>query len=1085
MSIITKEEMRLRTCRAKSLLAVSASALTLMFYGAANAQETPADDEEAVETVDPAREARIDDATEGDKIVVTGSRIRRNEFSSASPLQVIDGQVSRELGVFDTARMIQESAVATGVQIDNTFGGFVLDNGPGASTVALRGIDPERTLIMLNSRRLGSGGTEGAPTSPDLNLIPSALIGRIDVLLDGASPVYGSDAVAGVANIILREDFDGLELETAFNVPESGGGKVSQVSATWGVTGDNGFIGVGAEFFRRDAFSMADAGILCDEHFEVDQSGDVRNVEVDVRPGTTLNTCKTQIIGRFRNGNTGSDFFFTPGLSNTGVPNYSRAIDSNLDGLLDVDQKDPVFNGIDGSRSLVQNQDLVSQLERISFMAFGNYKIEELNNMETFFELLYAQRDSAIVGDGAQIFPTVPESNPLNPCGFEAVTANPAIVGVCGGGAAGSPIIPIVLVDGDRNTTQVEQQQIRLVAGIRGDLPFWNQEPGDGLFGFSDWTYELSGSYHRSFGTSVRRGIIEDRLALSLFTTARQPDGTLGCGFDFDGDGFFDTAGDFDIFGFLSPESCVPVDLVSANVQGQNALTPEEREYLFGVRTFSTEIQQSIIQGFFGGNFANLPAGEASAVFGFEYRQDEIESRPDDNAEDGNFIGFFADRGATGRREIKEGFAEVHIPVLKDQPFAKDLWIEGSGRVTNETFYGTNWVYAVKGLWKPFDWLTVRGSRGTSFRAPNLREQFFKGATGFVSGFSDPCIVPAVANVGGVYDPSLDTRTPTTLANCVAAGVDPTSLGLAGSSSLEVLTGGTTLLDAETSRTFTVGGVIDVPFAELGMGDSFRAQLSVTHFDILVRNTVEEPSVNFLFGDCFSDPAKPFPSSAFCNRITRDPNTGFVDLVDAGFINIGVITSRGFDFNTLFEYDGLTVGGETLSFTLDARATLLLEQTETVITDFDDNVGEFGTPEWRGQATLFADWSNWRGLWRARYIGKQDEDGGVDVDAGTGFVNGDTCRPFLAVTGTARDLTDEQCANIDFAPDYVVHDASLTWRNDLWSITAGINNVFDKKPPQVDSGVTTISVSSAGNIPLGVGYDLFGRTFQMSIQRRF
>ncbi len=1078
MSIITKEEMRLRTCKAKSLLAISASALTLMFCGAANAQDTTAEDEDAVETVDSGREPRIEEAAEDDTIVVTGSRIRRNEFSSASPLQVIDGQVSRELGVFDTARLLQESAVATGVQIDNTFTGFVLDNGPGASTVALRGIDPERTLVLINGRRLGSGGTEGAPTSPDLNLIPSSLIGRIDVLLDGASPVYGSDAVAGVANLILRNDFDGLEIETAFNVPESGGGKVSQVSATWGVTGDNGFIGVGAEFFRRDQYSIADAGYLCDEHFEIDESGDVRNVEVDVRPGTTLNTCKTQVIGRFRNLAFGGDHFYTPGFSNTGIPNYSTAIDSNLDGLLDVDQKNPLYNGADGSRSIVQNQDLVSPLERISFMAFGNYKIEELSNMETFFELMYSQRDSSVTGDGAQIFPTIPETNPLNPCGIEAVTANPAI---CGGFP--SPVVAIVLVDGDRNTTKVEQQQIRLVGGIRGDLPFWNGEAGEGLFGFSGWNYELSGSYQRSFGTSVRRGIIEDRLALSLLTTTRLADNSLACGIDPDGDGIPNNIGDFDFFGFLDGLDCVPVDLLSAGVQGLNALTPQEQEYLFGVRTFSTEIQQSIIQGYFGGNIANLPAGEVGIVLGFEYRQDEIDSRPDDNAEDGNFIGFFSDRGATGRRELKEGFAEMRVPIFKDQPFARELWVEGSGRVTNESFYGTNWTYAVKGLWKPFDFLTIRGSRGTSFRAPNLREQFFKGATGFVSGFNDPCIVPLAANMAGMYVAANDTRTATTLANCVAAGVDPTSLGLAGSSSIEVLTGGTTLLEAETSRTFTVGGVLDIPFADMGMGDSFRTQLSVTHFDILVRDTVEEPSVAFLFDDCYNDPGKPFPSSAFCNRITRDPGTGFVDLVDAGFINIGVITSRGFDFNALFEYDGLSIGGETLELSLDAKATMLLEQTQTIITDFDDNRGEFGTPKWRGQATFFADWSNWRGLWRARYIGKQDEDGGVDLDAGTGFINGDTCRPFLGLAPAGRDLTDEQCANIDFASDYVVHDASLTWRNDLWSITAGINNVLDKKPPQADSAVVT--VSSAGNIPLGVGYDLFGRTFQMSLQRRF
>lgn len=1080
MSLLLTNDARLRTCKIKSLLAVSASAFTMLCYSAATAQDaTTTDDEDAVETVQPSTDARIQSAEEGDTIVVTGSRIPRSEFSSASPIQVIDGQVSRELGVFDTARLIQESSVATGVQIDNTFGGFVLDNGPGASTVALRGLDPERTLVLLNGRRLGPGGTEGAPTSPDLNLIPSALIGRIDVLLDGASPVYGSDAVAGVTNVILRNDFDGLEIETAFNVPLTGGGKTSQVSASWGVTGDNGFIGVGAEYFRRDQFSVADADLLCDEHFEIDENGNVRNVEVDVRPGTTLNTCKTQIIGRFRNGGNFADFFYTPGTTNVNTPNYSRAIDSNGDGLLDVDQKNPLYNGADGSRSIVQNQDLVSPLERISFMAFGNYKIEQLNDMETFFELLYSERSSEITGDGAQIFPTVPEFNPTNPCGLEAASLDPT---VCGG-VNGVPVIPIVLVDGDRNTTDVNQSQIRIVGGIRGELPFWNGEAGNELFGLSGWTYELSGSYQRSNGTSVRRGILEDRLALSLLTTTRLGDGSLACGIDPDGDGVPNNIGDFDLFGFLGGIDCVPVNLFSANVQELNLLTPAEQEYLFGVRTFSTEIKQSIIQGFVGGNVMNLPAGPVGFVAGFEYRQDEIESRPDDVAEDGNFIGFFADRGATGRRELKEGFAELHVPVFEDQPFAKELYIEGSGRITNESFYGTNWTYAVKGLWKPFDWFTIRGSRGTSFRAPNLREQFFRGATGFQSAFNDPCVVPAAANNAGTYDPTGDTRTPTTLANCVAAGVDPTALGLTGAPSIEVLTGGTTALDPETSRTFTVGGVLDVPFAEIGLGDSIRAQLSVTHFDIVVRNTVEEPSLTFLFDDCFSDSTKPFPSSAFCGRITRDPSTGLVSLVDAGFINIGVVTSRGFDFNTLFEYDGLTVGGETLELTLDARATMLLEQTQTVIDDFDDNLGEVGTPKWRGQATFFADWSNWRGLWRTRYIGKQDEDGGVDLDDPTTFGSGDTCRPFLGLAPAGRDLTDVGCANIDFLDDYFVHDASLTWRNDLWSVTAGLNNVFDKKPPLADSSV--VNVSAAGNYPLGVGYDFFGRTFQFSIQRRF
>ena len=490
----------------RGLLATSASVLALGAITPVLAQ-----DDESVAEIDELDEA-IEEARTGDQIVVTGSRVRRNEFTSASPLQVIDGQLSRELGVFDTARLLQESAVATGQQIDSTFGGFVLDNGPGSSTIGLRGLDSQRTLVLLNGRRLAPGGVEGAPTDPDLNLIPSALIGRVDILLDGASPVYGSDAVAGVANILLRDDFDGLEIETAFNVPLGGGGKTSQVSASWGVSNDRGFIGVGAEFFRRDQLSVADADLNCNQFVQEDENGNIRTVEVDVRPGTSRTPCKTQIIGRFRtfgiddsfsgSGTSFGDLLYTPGVTNVGVPNYSDEIDADGDGFIDVDSRTALYNGNDASRSLVQNQDLVSPIERISFMAFGNYEIEELNNMETFFEFLYAERDNYITGDGAQIFPTVLASNPTNPCSNEALAADPTL---CGGGA--QQVVPIILIDGDRSDVEVEQSQIRLVGGIRGDLPFFNKDPGDDLFGLSNWTYELSGSFSRSLGTSVRRGI--------------------------------------------------------------------------------------------------------------------------------------------------------------------------------------------------------------------------------------------------------------------------------------------------------------------------------------------------------------------------------------------------------------------------------------------------------------------------------------------------------------------------------------------------------------------------------------------------
>ncbi len=161
----------------------------------------------------------IDEAAPED-IIVTGSRLKRDTYSSIAPLQVISGQISREIGSIDPAGILQDSTVSAGNQIDITYQGFVLDNGPGSSTINLRGLGASRTLVLINSRRAAPVGVEGAPFAPDLNIIPSTLVQSYEILLDGASSVYGSDALAGVANIILRKDFDGLEIEAYSTIPE-------------------------------------------------------------------------------------------------------------------------------------------------------------------------------------------------------------------------------------------------------------------------------------------------------------------------------------------------------------------------------------------------------------------------------------------------------------------------------------------------------------------------------------------------------------------------------------------------------------------------------------------------------------------------------------------------------------------------------------------------------------------------------------------------------------------------------------------------------------------------------------------------
>ena len=213
-------------------LAFSASAIAFAIAGPAFAQDTQEEEqqaEEAVDVTEDGQEAEQPAAPGG--ITVTGSRIVRDTYSSISPIQVLTRQESNEVGLFDPSQILQRSEAAAGTQIDATFQGFVLDNGPGSQTLNLRGLGADRTLLMINGRRMAPAGVEGAPTAPSINLLPGSLIDRYDLLLDGASSVYGSDAVAGVGNIILRKDFDGLELSARGEINPQGSGEDYTLSA--------------------------------------------------------------------------------------------------------------------------------------------------------------------------------------------------------------------------------------------------------------------------------------------------------------------------------------------------------------------------------------------------------------------------------------------------------------------------------------------------------------------------------------------------------------------------------------------------------------------------------------------------------------------------------------------------------------------------------------------------------------------------------------------------------------------------------------------------------------------------------------
>ncbi len=1035
-----------------------------------------------------------DDNDAVDEVVVTGSRLKRDTYSSISPLQIITGQVSREVGLIDAADILQESSASSGQQIDLSFQGFVLDNGPGSSTINLRGLGEARTLVLVNGRRLAPAGVEGAPFAADLNLVPASLVQQYDLLLDGASSVYGSDAIAGVANILLRKDFDGIEVEGYTRIPEHGGGIDNTISVVWGKNFDRGFIGIGAEYSDSERVTLEDrpwtAG--CDRHYEIDENGQFRQQEqfYNTVYGMDWDDCRLGLLAARVSVPVSGSIYATPGVSNGAWPGFSESsvfgfgVDTDQDGRADVHFRDYDLNG----KASQQNSDLFPDTDSQNLMAYGEYTFEGEANITPYFETMYSKRSFFSNSSEGQLFPLVPANNPFNICNpaaaggvdcglaYDALMNNPGVIagvmaafgcdpstgGSCDQtvGALGPQAVqPIVSVAGDRNFTAVEADQTRFVGGVRGDLPWLTAGSLD------NWSFDIYGSYSKSTGTSERRGIRDDRLDLSLgvFSTTNTPcENDTGA-----------------VLAADAAPGCVPVNLFAPSLYELGVVTGDfatqaERDYLFDGRNFDTEYEQTVISAYVTGDIFEMPAGPVAFGLGVEHRNDDIKSIPDAVARDGLFFGFFTDGGATGDKDTDEIFAEVELPLLAGVPGFEELTLNLSTRYTDDEIYGSGNTEAFKLGWRPVESLLLRATYGTSFRAPNLRELFLQSQSGFGNIF-DPCLIPdaAIDPISGGYNPALDDREAHVLANCVANGVDPTVANNNGFNiySTEVSSGGALDLRAEESTSWSAGFSFEQPFT-----NAFGLAIAATYYEIEVNQTIIEPSGQFIVNDCYNSLTG---NSVFCSRITRDftdPTMPLLDVIDSGFINREAEKARGVDINLTYD-DSFTVFDRPIDVTFDITANRQLERSTLFIDDNGNQdvetfQGEWGFPDWNMRTGLRFDYDNYRLTWETRYLASVHQDvAGIDGFS-SAFSLSDTC------LGPPSDVLCRDYADTD---NYFLHHLSLYYYGDRWTFGGGIRNLFDQEPPVVD-GTEVLAVN---NTPIGYGYDLNGRTFFLNVGINF
>ena len=892
------------------------------------AQETvPAASVEAVEasTVTEESEAEAAGDEGGEAIVVTGSRIKRTDITGVAPATVVTAESIENTGVVNIETVLQRLPANAGFAGNQT-SAYWAGNGYGTAQVNLRGLGIKRTLVLLNNRRLVAGGT-GANSQPDLNMIPVSIISRIDVLKDGASAIYGADAVAGVVNVVADTKFDGFGLGARAGITEEGDGADYTVDLTWGLQRDRGGIAVAVTYQKTKPVNMASRAPC--------GLGEVAGELVCFNSASTLGGRAVLPNGQMINFNNvpgGDGDFYEP---------YSSAkhnFNSN-----------PFLNA-------------VSPIERVSTAAFAHYDLTD--DITAFGEFLYTHRESEqIATPGTLRNLAISATNPTNPTGQNLVLIQRRL---------GEPGPRIFFQD-----TDVYQ----------GTVGF------HGTFG-KGWDWEVAGAYGRNEGTDGMTNIAN-------LANVRNTVNTSVCSF--------------------APGAAIPC----ADYLGNGDVTQEVLDYILvttkdhggnELKTFYADVT---------GDLFDLPAGAVSLAAGATYRKEKGWRDPDPLIVAG-VANTNQQTPISGSVTAKEAYAEISVPVFKDQPFAKALTLDGALRYSSYDRFGDTWNYKLSADWQVIDAVRFRATYGTGFRVPNVPELFGGVSEGNLTT-TDPC-----------------SRYPTSgnsvlIANCQADGVPATYVQL-GNTILTTV-GGNENLKPEDSKSWTIGTVIQPREFIPGLS------LTADWFSITIDDAIRAIPGSTKLSVCYNTPNLDHP---FCDDFSRSPLTHEIVNLSAQPINTGREKMSGLDLGLVYNHD---LGGVNLN--LDLTTTYLNEYVITPFPGGDDlefdgfiGGGNGGYPKWRGYYVVTADFGTPQLTWSTQWIGK-----GKDFNALPG------------------QLGDE-------APNVFYHNVQLAFDvQDKARFALGVDNLFDKKAPFIKSWTDANTDTMT--------YDLLGRRFYASFRRQF
>jgi outer membrane receptor protein involved in Fe transport len=987
--------------------------MALVFMQTASAQTTPAgaaapETKPAAETTQkPAEPQKLE------AVVVSGSRIKRDTFSTPAPVTIIRNEDTVAAGFTSTAQVLQSTSITGGQgQINNAYSGFVTDGGPGAKTIGLRGFAPTRSLVLLNGRRMAPSGTRGSVGAADLNTLPNSIIDRIEVLKDGASSIYGSDAVAGVVNIITKKNLTSITVDGTTSRTADGGGTANNFSISGGNVTDNTRFLASYQVNQEESLTLGQRDwTQCNTDYRrtskdgvVGEWGSFDFVDpLTGKPkcypisgtgsnGVTINTLGTvSRTGVGAAGAVGTSF-------NRWRPN--AAVTTGLVGYEGVGGGANNLNVRDTFDPRMLNRTMLSPSRNQNFYAQGGVDLHMLGDAELYFEALLNRRESSQVGY-RQLSLDYMKGSALIPASLASLARFSGPTAISNGADVG--VRAFIGFGNDESSQSIDFS--RLAVGLRGALAN------------TGWDYDVSLTSSQSNGSYTGQSWLTDRMAQSLNVVAS------GSG-----------------FACVNPANgCVAAPALTPAVIG-GQLPANWTAFVWQPVTGVSKYKEDVLTASVTGPLFSLPYGKVKGAFGVETRNASIDDTPAADSQSGNLYNLSSSTPTRGSDRANDVFGEIEIPVLKNLPGIQELTVNGSARWANYESYGSASTYKAGVLWTPAKWLTVRGTKGTSYRAPALFEQFLGATSGFVSQQNDPCNNwDAASNEGTVR------RT-----NCQSEGL-PAAFNATQSIAVINSGGKAAGLKAETSENKSFG-VIFQPELAAGWGDF---SLAIDRFDVAVDNGVSRAGAGQILSRCYDDPQFR-TGGGFCRLINpRNPTSNALTVNDS-YVNLATDIARGYDITARYTTD---VGVGRLRTNLSL--TKFDEQSNKLFSEdaLDDVNGTIGSPAWSGALDMNYTVKGWNYYYGLEWVGKTSSYDYYEEDAATSTYKLDT-------------------------PSYFLHSASVRYKDTVgkWEVTFGVRNLTDVKPPAISAQVT---YSRVGNAPLYSGYDYGGRRFFLNLTKSF